>query len=115
MGFRPSNSRPCEVDFCGVSSWRRCRVCERWVCRDHRKGAGHWFRCLVCPAEAFWEVFRVWRRQEREEKLIAAIGRPDGDPRQLVLWELLRSQEDRDGQQREPGHHQELAPLLRSA
>lgn len=67
-GYR---SAQCEKDGCKTRASRRCRVCEVWVCRDHRFGAGHWFRCYDCPAEALRQARETWDEQVREERAAA--------------------------------------------
>lgn len=49
-------ARRCQVDGCCSWAWRRCRACDRWVCRGCRHGAGHWVRCHKCPLEHFVPV-----------------------------------------------------------
>lgn len=76
-------ARRCQLDHCGAWSWRRCRVCERWVCRGHRFGAGHWWRCYACPYELLAEVLRAEHDQAREERQNSA-GATGGPPVRLV-------------------------------
>ena len=54
-------------ESCSSWSWRSCRVCHLWVCRDHRLGHGRWFRCNRCPAELLEEVRSSIEAQEAEE------------------------------------------------
>jgi hypothetical protein len=61
----------CQLDSCRVRAFRRCRVCERWVCRGHRHGAGNWVRCYRCPAELLAEAWRAEREQLVEERRAA--------------------------------------------
>jgi len=46
----------CGVDGCGATAWRLCLVCDVRVCRDHRIGAGNFFRCARCPSAALAAV-----------------------------------------------------------
>ncbi|HYO65596.1 MAG TPA: hypothetical protein VEU33_05895 [Archangium sp.] len=43
-------------------------MCEKPVCRGHRFGSGHWFRCYQCPPEALRAARALWEEQEREER-----------------------------------------------
>lgn len=52
---------------CRWYAWRRCRACERWVCKAHRHGAGRWFRCEQCPYETIAEIMRAEHQQLRAE------------------------------------------------
>ena len=58
----------CRLDGCRSPTWRRCRVCERWVCPAHRFGAGWWVRCYECPAAELRQAREAWEEQVREER-----------------------------------------------
>lgn len=61
-------SRKCSEPGCEVHCWRFCRVCGRWICRNHRNGVGWLFRCLSCPAEALAEISRADRQREKDHR-----------------------------------------------
>jgi hypothetical protein len=57
----------CEFRGCRLRAWRRCALCGIPVCRSHRAGSNHLWRCLGCPGEDFAEL----RRAEHLEFLAA--------------------------------------------
>lgn len=76
------------------------------MCRNHRFGAGQWFRCYECPSEALREAREAWEAQEAEERAQARAGEaleasrlaelgpphlsPPGTFRAGVWWGLAR-------------------------
>ncbi|WNG57941.1 hypothetical protein F0U59_26705 [Archangium gephyra] len=79
MSYRTGYARKrCKLDGCGSWASRSCRVCERPVCRGHRFGSGHWFRCYLCSPEALREARALWEEQEREERTQERAAAQDG-------------------------------------
>lgn len=66
-------SRPCSEPGCRVHCWRFCKVCHRWICRQHRNGVGWWFRCLSCPEEAFRELSRAEHQREKDDHYLKQL------------------------------------------
>lgn len=57
--------------LCRQKAFRTCRVCGKWVCRGHRIGSSHWFRCLSCSAFELSAIRQIYQRQQRAEKKAA--------------------------------------------
>lgn len=87
---RPLPNR-CQRPPCEAPAYRRCRVCRRWACLEHRVGAGQWWRCLECPEEALAAARALWQARVREERAAELTAQREWNARLAELPALERA------------------------